>query len=327
MEVQRQTSTTDTTTLSSPFSSEDLHEAFGTRSFVVSGDHASRIHQDNLLKLSRMSHHEIQEEREKLLSTLDPGLVEFLRNRRKQRIDEVAMDTQDRSSSSEQSRDLSAGISETTNTEAEAECSAQEKPGYDKLKWIGDLPTKKPQTNSPFSARFNFEGELLPYTDEGAGVLKGLHNHGEEQERPGYTLQELMQLSRSAVLQQRVIALTTISNILANANKYEAAFLEPILPILLEADMYLLLRFSLDDPSQRIVMASAGAICNLVVNHGDEVCLDLLMGTPLGLQQPSLGVVIDMKQSDMDELKDAELLKLDVVRGMMRTNIWRDTDT
>uniref|UniRef100_A0A146L171 RNA polymerase II-associated protein 1 n=1 Tax=Lygus hesperus TaxID=30085 RepID=A0A146L171_LYGHE len=337
MEVQRETANgSNAVTRSSVFTSEDLHDSFGTRSYIVSGDEANRIHQDNLSKLSRMSHHEIHEEREKLLSTLDPGLVEFLRNRRKQRTVEEAMDTQDRSSNAEQSGQPAAGTSETTNTEAEAEFDAREIPDVkefahkyphmdvvedDKLKWIGELATKKPETNNPFSARFNFEGELLPYIDEGDGVLRGLHNHGEEQERPGYTLQELMQLSRSAVLQQRVIALTTISNILANASKYEAAFLEPILPILLEADMYLLLRFSLDDPSQRVVMASAGAICNLVVNHGDEVCLDLLMGTPLGLQQPSLGVVIDMKQSEMDELKDAELLKLDVVRGMVRTNI------
>lgn len=63
---------------------------------------------------------------------------------------------------------------------------------------------------------------LLPYIDKGEGVLKGLHNHGEEQERPGYTIQELLQLSRSAVLQQRVIALTSLSNIMAKVRERES---------------------------------------------------------------------------------------------------------
>lgn len=59
-------------------------------------------------------------------------------------------------------------------------------------------------------------GNLLPFADDGEGIKLGLHNHGEEQERPGYTLQELIQLSRSSVLQQRLISLETLSNILRN---------------------------------------------------------------------------------------------------------------
>jgi hypothetical protein len=57
-------------------------------------------------------------------------------------------------------------------------------------------------------------GFLLPYTDDEVKVTQALHHHGEEPERPGYTLQELLKLSRSSVLQQRVLALTTLANIL-----------------------------------------------------------------------------------------------------------------
>lgn len=54
---------------------------------------------------------------------------------------------------------------------------------------------------------------------------------------------------------------------------YDECFNEPILPALLEADMFLLLRFSLDDPAPPIVMAASSAICNLLVNHIDEVSI------------------------------------------------------
>ena len=57
-------------------------------------------------------------------------------------------------------------------------------------------------------------GILLPYSDEKVDVTKALHHHGDEPERPGYTLQEIVQLSRSSNLQQRVVALKTLSNIL-----------------------------------------------------------------------------------------------------------------
>lgn len=45
-------------------------------------------------------------------------------------------------------------------------------------------------------------------------VTAALHHHGEEPEAAGYTLEELFHLSRSTVLQQRVIALQTLSNII-----------------------------------------------------------------------------------------------------------------
>jgi hypothetical protein len=55
---------------------------------------------------------------------------------------------------------------------------------------------------------------LLPYSDDKINVSHALHHHGEEPERPGYTLQELLKLSRCTVLQQRILALTTLANIL-----------------------------------------------------------------------------------------------------------------
>jgi len=59
-----------------------------------------------------------------------------------------------------------------------------------------------------------FPGMLLPYAVDKINVTQALHHHGEEPERPGYTLQELLKLSRCAVLQQRILALTSLANIL-----------------------------------------------------------------------------------------------------------------
>ena len=42
----------------------------------------------------------------------------------------------------------------------------------------------------------------------------GLHHHGNEPERAGYSLEELFLLSRSNFLQQRVFAISTLGKII-----------------------------------------------------------------------------------------------------------------
>lgn len=329
----------------------DPVKVFGERSFIVSGANAQEIHLENIQKLSQMNAEELSLERQKLISELDPNILNFLQNRRKivshGDKNEESMDvSNDAENQNIKDHDKNREISESKPEEVEdmplinndnvkssddipveeVKDLVHKYPHMDivekeKLQWTGYLPLIVKQPDDPYPARFNFEGNLLPHSDKGEGILQGLHNHGEEPERPGYTLQELIQLSRSSVLQQRVISLNTLAKIIANASMYDECFNEPILPALLEADMFLLLRFSLDDPAPPIVMAASSAICNLLVNHIDEACLDNMLGTPLGIQQPSLGVILEMKPSEIDELTDQQLLKLDIIRGALRTDI------
>lgn len=51
----------------------------------------------------------------------------------------------------------------------------------------------------------------------------GLHHHGEEPERAGYSLEELFLLSRSNFLQQRVLAINVLGKIIAKVS-YKMVF-------------------------------------------------------------------------------------------------------
>ena len=85
---------------------------------------------------------------------------------------------------------------------------------YEKLEWMKDLPKLSEQpTSGGVPARFDFKGALVSRTAD-IPVTAALHHHGEEPEAAGYTLEELFQLARSTILQQRVIALQTLSNII-----------------------------------------------------------------------------------------------------------------
>ncbi|XP_021927838.1 RNA polymerase II-associated protein 1 isoform X2 [Zootermopsis nevadensis] len=203
---------------------------------------------------------------------------------------------------------------------------------HEKLHWIGDIPpaTAAP-ADAPYSARFDFQGFLLPFADDKVNVTQALHHHGEEPERPGYTLQELLKLSRSSLQQQRVLALTTLANILdkTKAGYYDECILTPLLNQLMDSDLYLLFRFSLDDNTETMVSATLLALRNLLWNHPDELCLDCLLGLWNGQRQPSLMVTnVVMKPSDKAEqeeeeaeLKDHQILRMDMVKGALRTDL------
>ena len=56
----------------------------------------------------------------------------------------------------------------------------------------------------------------MPFKSDEIPVNSGLHHHGDEPERPGYTLEELLTLARSTYLQQRSVAFDTISSVVDN---------------------------------------------------------------------------------------------------------------
>lgn len=63
------------------------------------------------------------------------------------------------------------------------------------------------------SARFDFSGNLVD-PEKDIPTTAGLHHHGEEPSQAGYTLEELYVLVRSLNTSQKVLALSTLANIM-----------------------------------------------------------------------------------------------------------------
>jgi hypothetical protein len=66
--------------------------------------------------------------------------------------------------------------------------------------------------------RFSLDGIILDGSVD-IPMSKGLHHHGDEPTLPGYTIQELLYLSRSAVASQRCTAFKSITSIIRECNK------------------------------------------------------------------------------------------------------------
>ncbi|KAJ8946888.1 hypothetical protein NQ318_008244 [Aromia moschata] len=170
-----------------------------TQSYVLSGSDSRDIHEENLNIMKSMSEEEIREEREKLIATMDPAIVAFLKSRRKKEINE------NRNPTIKEQNEAASDINiEEIQTPSELlkQPSAEKWLNFDiietnKLAWMKDMDVPKVDKSKQFEARFDFDGWLLPYSEPEINEKNRiLYHHGEEAGRPGYTLQELFQLSR-----------------------------------------------------------------------------------------------------------------------------------
>ncbi|KYN44737.1 RNA polymerase II-associated protein 1 [Trachymyrmex septentrionalis] len=354
---------------------------------IVTKYNLLQIYKENSLKLAQMSEAEILKEKSKLEETLDPKIIQFLRNKKNKCMEkpieqnkqlgasvanktavitEVSSDKKIKLSSNDyEEMDCETEVSTSNAKETiDTEISSNKKiklssdnvdtkmncedgtlsipdsskeifkeskqkgwlhmntPEPEKLKWMEDLPEKEKDEILPdkeYNARFDFNGLLLPYKDESLTVDKGLYHHGEEPERPGYSFQELLQLSRSSNQQQRCTALSTLGNIMEKTRRgwYDKALHPAPLTALSQKNILLLLRFSLDDSSVAVVTAALQALRDFLVSEADEVCLDRLHGFE-GYIEPTL--TPQLEDNDTSSLKDHELAQLDAVAALLRSD-------
>ncbi|KAM4724234.1 RNA polymerase II-associated protein 1 [Anableps anableps] len=331
-----------------------------------------KIHRENQAKLQVMSKAEILEEQKKLLSQLDPRLVEFIRSRKAQSAlspgspsERTAADTcniedpPDKGAESRESCSDAVLCPSPEEVEMEGETEVKSPPlteedlpvkpqkewvhmdtlEPEKLEWMRDLPSpRKKGTKKAMQARFDFAGTLIPPSEDLPTHL-GLHHHGEEPERAGYSLQELFLLSRSQLIQQRSLALNTLACILtkARAGEYQSVLKGSVTSTLLDAGLLFLIRFALDDSIEGVMSAAVHALKALLVCTEDEECLDCTFSWFRGLASfpllPSSQEEEDEEDTGLDESmretakekeerkSDYDVARQDVVKGLLRMKL------
>ncbi|XP_057259957.1 RNA polymerase II-associated protein 1 [Pezoporus wallicus] len=335
-----------------------------------SEEEVQAIHRENLEKLQSMSEEEILQEQERLLAQLDPSLVAFLKSRRggsegqkkelkmEQNRQEEFVESLSvaqhgvRSSLSMQESGLEESVREEENMKVEItdddlpvkpkkEWIHMDNVEFEKLEWMKDLPLpQQKKTKKGMQARFSLKGELIP-ADADLPTHLGLHHHGEEAERAGYSLQELFHLSRSQVIQQRTLALQVLGRIVqkARAGEFVSSLKGSILRLLLDAGFLFLLRFSLDDAVDNVMAAAVGALQALLVSLDDEKYLDWTFSWYQGMAAfPFVPNNEEEEEEEEDEelnraeksqdkkLKDEnkpdpDVARYDVVKGLLKTRI------
>ncbi|XP_022799049.1 RNA polymerase II-associated protein 1-like [Stylophora pistillata] len=204
---------------------------------------------------------------------------------------------------------------------------------YEKLEWIKDCPPPNAlESKEGNQARFDFNGCLVSKMDN-VPVYLGLHHHGKDPSSPGYTLEELCILARSSFLQQRVLALQVLAKIIREyqMGAFQGHLDGDVLSVLLDAGTLFLLRWSLDDSTDAVMAAAIQGLAAILIVPSDKDLANKMFGFPRGQELPALCPVRERKehnkqvrkdeQEDEKNLTDAELLKQDVVKGLIQMSL------
>ncbi|XP_015671420.2 RNA polymerase II-associated protein 1 [Protobothrops mucrosquamatus] len=344
---------------------------------------AQNIHKENLERLQSMSKEQVLEEQKRLMAQLDPNLLVFLKSRhgtctikegerkseqeKPTRLTEPQTLPESQPEAAETRRDTFQ-LKANTEVEPGTELLRSEAPlrmdaadgalpvkpqkewvhmdnvEFEKLEWTKDLPPlRQNKIKKGMQARFSLKGELIPPDKEFPTHL-GLHHHGEEAERAGYSLQELFHLSRSHVTQQRTLALQVLGLIVqkAKAGEFASSLKGSVLQVLFDAGFLFLLRFSLDDPVDNVMAATVHALHALLVSLDDEEYLDKAFAWYQGMTVYPL-IPNSEEEEELDEegegdeltpnkktpgkkskdesKSDTEVARYDVVKGLLKTKI------
>ncbi|XP_038115651.1 RNA polymerase II-associated protein 1 [Culex quinquefasciatus] len=271
-----------------------------SQSVILEGEESKEIHAENLQKMGQMSEEEILKEREHLMGTMDPKLVEFLKARKKGKVPEEKPKPEPIPEVEELKPDLpDLDVLQQEGSDQWINFDILES---EKLQWTKDIQktVKNLKPGENFEARFDWKGTLQPYVNPQQTPEKDdreLYLHGEDADRPGYTLQELFRLARANVLQQRISALNAIAGIL---NIFNQGFYDGVLELPI-SKIFFFLRFALDENTPAVVEAASRALANLFYNDTDETLLDTLCDTERGLYQPEMGLNVTHSRSEEEE--------------------------
>ncbi|CAH2328960.1 RNA polymerase II-associated 1 isoform X1 [Pelobates cultripes] len=327
---------------------------------------AQSIHRENVERLKALSEEDIKQEREKLISHLDPKLIAFLNSKKEgnaaqsesrashtseepcvvvNKPQSPSETTSERVPRQEEERQIPMSVGDLP-VKPQKEWVHMDSVEFEKLEWMKDLSQlRQKKTKKGMQARFNLKGELIPPLSD-IPTHMGLHHHGEEAERAGYSLQELFHLSRSHFIQQRTLALQVLGRIVQNAKdgRFTSTLEGSVLRLLLDAGFLFLLRFSIDDTVDNVIAASIRALRSLLVSPDDEEYLDITLSWYQGTKVfPFLPIQDEEDDNDDDDeeeeksgktvgeeerkmLKeekksDPDVARYDAVKGLLKTKL------
>ena len=261
---------------------------------IMSVDERRNIHQENIEKLRAMTVDEITAARNELFSSMSTESIELLRAKVKRESPPIAPGQDTEAVVLGHGNKDGEVVKDILNYETPGTYVNMETVEEEKMEWMKDMPPIHLDVGNMAEekciARFNFEGFLIPFDAE-IPVHEGLHHHGDEPNRAGYTLDELLMLSGSTNSQQKVIAINTICKVILQYKRgyFDAGlFDQNIIDKLREYDFVLILRTSLDDNVESIRESVLFCLRQLLDNQYDELILDREYSSWFGHLQPSL---------------------------------------
>ncbi|KRY01337.1 RNA polymerase II-associated protein 1 [Trichinella pseudospiralis] len=273
---------------------------------------------ENTEKLSKMTTEEILKEREKLLKSLDPQTVAFLCNKNKS--SQIMNDTSV-NNDKELKNDEVSNLVDSDKTQLPFDVN----PSWlhmsvverEKLEWMSDTTVTKSE-DVP-CARFDLQGNLMD-PEKDVPTYLGLHHHADQPNKAGYTIEELVYLTRSKNFSQRVLAINVLAHIIRNAysGMFDSIIQPPLLDAVIDTYVVLFVRLCFDEASVSMLCACLRFFESLLYCQLDETLLDCTFESCVGVIQPWLEPATAKAVSLDEDESDQALVKRDVVQGLLK---------
>ncbi|KRZ07010.1 RNA polymerase II-associated protein 1 [Trichinella zimbabwensis] len=276
------------------------------------------VNTENTEKLSKMTTEEILKEREKLLKSLDPQTVAFLCNKNKS--SQIMNDTSV-NNDKEPKNDEVSNLVDSDKTQLPFDVN----PSWlhmsvverEKLEWMSDTTITKSE-DVP-CARFDLQGNLMD-PEKDVPTYLGLHHHADQPNKAGYTIEELVYLTRSKNFSQRVLAINVLAHIIRNAysGMFDSIIQPPLLDAVIDTYVVLFVRLCFDETSVSMLCACLRFFESLLYCQLDETLLDCTFESCVGVIQPWLEPATAKAVSLDEDESDQALVKRDVVQGLLK---------
>uniref|UniRef100_T1KVE7 Nuclear transcription factor Y subunit n=1 Tax=Tetranychus urticae TaxID=32264 RepID=T1KVE7_TETUR len=275
--------------------------------------------------LGNMSSEQILAMREEILSKLKPDQIEFLKQRkRKQTSNNESAKTS--STNIEEKMEVTPILDKIDddlpiplNVIKEHNWLHMDVVEEEKLEWC--RPVKESENATTANARFDFSGNIV--MDGNKSTEEGLYHHGDEPDRPGYSLPEIYTFIQSSFDAQKIIGLKILAKLMDKVHKgfYDNFFNAHLAQEVLDnTEIVQSIRKCLDDTSESIIREAIICLHALICNNlVDEACLDRFFPVTIHYNNFLFINPDDLdKNIDLNELKDDQLVKIDVIKGLIR---------
>ncbi|XP_003377804.1 putative RNA polymerase II-associated protein 1 [Trichinella spiralis] len=276
------------------------------------------VNVENTEKLSKMTTEEILKEREKLLKSLDPQTVAFLCNKNKPtQIMEDTSVNNDKERENVEVSDLVDSDKTLLPFDVNPSWLHMSVVEREKLEWMSDTTITKSE-DVP-CARFDLQGNLMD-PEKDIPTYLGLHHHADQPNKAGYTIEELVYLTRSKNFSQRVLAINVLAHIIRNASSgmFDSIIQPPLLDAVIDTYVVLFVRLCFDEASVSMLCACLRFFESLLYCQLDETLLDCTFESCVGVMQPWLEPATAKSVSLDEDESDQALVKRDLVQGLLK---------
>ncbi|KAG2210872.1 hypothetical protein INT47_000026 [Mucor saturninus] len=332
---------------------------------------------DNDRRIGEMSQQQLEEAREEIMSTLSPESIALLMRGLKSKASPKEKETVNKKEQKKKTVSFEEQVEDKDDLLQMKKQYFEDVPTEnDKLAWMDNrFLTKeiKAQTSKRLKElelessneaeateaervyrklRFDLQGRIMDQKLDLPRHL-GLHHHGDEPEKAGYTLAELFYLARSQVPSQRSMVLTTLGRIITQAKQHKGQDVwDHVMTVFTgkEHSASIYLRSALDDRNLIVLVSAIHALSALILDNDTQWEQSLLEAhdfnqflghvarpiLPEGASQikrkglnDKLTELVDRVRhssgqpsaSEEEQRDDAALAERDLVRGLIKMDI------